>query len=229
MNWKILEKAAQQTDMAQPSDPGNRQYQDYLASRTAAWWAEAGVSPTEARALIRWLNQWKTRVSYATAESLASNAGTAASQLAPLRSAVLFDVDLDEEMWRRIRMAFDAYREAVGPTGAAKALHMMNPRLFVMWDDAIRGGYSVREDGIAYADIFLPLMQAEVREAVESFERDGLALDGAGGPGLEARCSAQWTRSLAKIVDEHNYWKFTRRLKAFWRLQPRRLLTKEPT
>lgn len=46
--------------------------------------------------------------------------------------------DADNEAWRHIKTTFEAFRSVCGQTGASKALSLLNPRLFVMWDTEIR-------------------------------------------------------------------------------------------
>jgi hypothetical protein len=43
-----------------------------------------------------------------------------------------------EDAWGRARNAFDVFAPECGQTGASKALSLLNPQLFVMWDTAIR-------------------------------------------------------------------------------------------
>jgi hypothetical protein len=42
-----------------------------------------------------------------------------------------------------VALLFDAFDATLGPVGAAKALHMLAPRFFPIWDDAIRNAYHV--------------------------------------------------------------------------------------
>jgi hypothetical protein len=44
----------------------------------------------------------------------------------------------DKEAWPIIRRVFARFKKPLGQTGASKALSLPNPRLFVMWDTAIR-------------------------------------------------------------------------------------------
>ena len=56
-------------------------------------------------------------------------------------------------------------------TDASKILHVLHPHLFVMWDRSIRRGTLGNEDlkdGKTYAEIFLPMMQSELDEAVRT-------------------------------------------------------------
>jgi len=44
----------------------------------------------------------------------------------------------DNNAWDLISRVFDQFRSLLGQTGASKALSLLNPELFVMWDTAIR-------------------------------------------------------------------------------------------
>ena len=44
----------------------------------------------------------------------------------------------DSSAWEVIIRVFDQFRNLLGQTGASKALSLLNPELFVMWDTAIR-------------------------------------------------------------------------------------------
>lgn len=44
----------------------------------------------------------------------------------------------DDAVWDSVGRVFDQFRALLGQTGASKALSLLNPELFVMWDTAIR-------------------------------------------------------------------------------------------
>jgi hypothetical protein len=44
----------------------------------------------------------------------------------------------DDDAWEKVELIFDQFRILLGQTGASKALSLLNPNLFVMWDTAIR-------------------------------------------------------------------------------------------
>jgi hypothetical protein len=44
----------------------------------------------------------------------------------------------DERVWVVVKPLFDEFSKVFGQTGASKALSLLNPRLFVMWDTRIR-------------------------------------------------------------------------------------------
>jgi len=93
-------------------------------------------------------------------------------------------------------------------TDASKILHTIIPNFFVMWDKRIRdetvqGG--VR--GAVYAFYFLPKMQGELKEAIETCMEDRrLTREDA----IKYICEKCDGKTLAKLVDEFNYMKYTK-------------------
>lgn len=89
-------------------------------------------------------------------------------------------------------------------TAAAKILHTIKPDLFVMWDSYIRPGYGALGLGDHYARSFMPRMQSLLRCAIDQSARaEHITQDEA----VERLC--QCGHTLAKVVDEYNYVKFT--------------------
>ncbi|MYC07180.1 MAG: hypothetical protein F4X57_08420 [Chloroflexi bacterium] len=98
-------------------------------------------------------------------------------------------------------------------TAASKILHAINPSLFIMWDDAIRGGYGLGSDtkGKGYAYRFLPRMQRLAEFAIRQVvENEGHSREDA----ISSLVSCG--NSLAKVLDEYNYVKFTKNNDAVW-------------
>ena len=77
----------------------------------------------------------------------------------------------DNTVWNLIERVFDLFRKRLGQTGASKALSLLNPELFVMWDTKIRKrlkrelipGIMNGESGRYYA-IFLQGIQKIIQE-----------------------------------------------------------------
>jgi hypothetical protein len=61
--------------------------------------------------------------------------------LATCRNRLISDMD-EEEMPTIIKM-FQAFETVLGPVGAAKALHLLAPGLFPLWDGAIAKAYDL--------------------------------------------------------------------------------------
>ena len=174
--------------------------------------------------VIRFLNRWKCRLP--CSDELAERIKKTHRQLVPLLGALEGETleDMDFEKMRSlgdeklknsdiIRRIFDKTSDmgtyGYRPVPASKLLHMINPKLFVMWDNNIGREYVPKLDGDHYAYEFLPRMQQEANEAIETFMKD-MGLDRiAAIKEIENR----YGRTLAKLVDEYNYIKHTRLIK----------------
>jgi len=187
-------------------------YDGYLSSRLLdPQELSTTVSLEEMRSLRLFLNQWRTH--YQTSPEEMLEAVTAVLPLLEqLQGEALLTVDLTSHSGgaapvRLIEQAYDAIYRA-GPraeyTGTSKILHCLNPALFVMWDSSIRKGYGVGGSPASYAQVFMPKMQALARQAVaEVMLAKGVWVDEA----LRELCACG--HSLAKVVDEFNYAKYT--------------------
>ncbi len=86
---------------------------------------------------------------------------------------------------------FDDFASVLGPTGAAKALHVLAPRFFPLWDNGIQKGYRIRRtDGEGYF-VFMLVTHDQC---------------------LELGGEAVWGDALVKRIDEYNYCRYTRKL-----------------
>lgn len=102
---------------------------------------------------------------------------------------------LDGNAWSNIRDVFDQFKGLLGQTGASKALSLLNPFLFVMWDTAIRKrlnkelikGISNGETGRHYLT-FLKGIQKIIREY-----------------DIKGKLPADKNYIIAKKVDEYHY------------------------
>lgn len=86
---------------------------------------------------------------------------------------------------KEIRHVFSTFSKIKGveQTGASKLLHLKNPKVFVMWDKYIREHYGFRRGDADDYFNFLKKMQ-EIFGASKVSSKD---------------------KTLAKLVDEHNY------------------------
>ena len=78
------------------------------------------------------------------------------STLEELEKYSLTKVDLDDTFINSsIKTLYRRFSEVFGATGASKALHLLLPRLIVMWDDTIRRSYGItRADDENYLIFF---------------------------------------------------------------------------
>ena len=216
MKWQQLVQAAAIYDRELDYD---RFYRSYLRDRDdREWWDDTGPSAADTRRLFLFLNQWKCRLPSGTDDvnRLRAAAASVARALAPVQHQSLTEVELDPTAKERVAEAFRLLLNAFAKknsTGASKAIHMYNRSLFVMWDQAIRAGYAVDATPESYAEVFLPRMQREAHEAVESIIADGRATPEEAVEMIESQCSGT---PLAKLVGQHNYCKFTLRAEELW-------------
>lgn len=101
---------------------------------------------------------------------------------------------------------FNKLARVVGSTGASKALHMLAPSFFVMWDNSIRERYGLKGDAESYFE-FLKRMRLEAREAVESYSRDRGINDYSRA---REELEKELEKPLLKVVDERNWLAFTK-------------------
>jgi len=183
----------------------------------------ANLSADDVDGLVLLVNRWRTRYP-SSADSRASLLAAFRSIVPNLQSLVgarLAGADFDGETGDHADAAFTAVVGAnprKGLTAASKFLHVVNPELFVMWDAFIRPGCGITSSPgelnppvSAYARVFLPRMQLIVRRVLREYaERHGVTV-----PEAEtALCPPGCT--LAKLVDEYNYARFTLRDPAVW-------------
>ena len=223
MHWESLVLASAIFRQRQPTY--DRLYLEYMSSRDeAAWYSEAGPNDVEIVRLLRFLNQWASR--HPSDADARARFKRAYIQVLPLLRALKGITLLDTAFGGGVVQGM-CVSEAVGSifetiagsgsryasTATSKILHVLHPSLFVMWDSAIRGGYAVDGRSNDYATRFLPRVQWQAREAVDSYISDGSADPAVAVQDLESLCGG---RLLAKLVDEYNYCKFTLRVDELW-------------
>ena len=223
MHWKSLALASE--IFRQREARYDRFYFDYMRSRDeAAWCSDTGPNDIQVLELFRFLNQWATR--HPSDADARARFKRAYLQVLPLLRA-LQGLGLLDTAFGGGAVQGMCVSEAVGSifeniagsgsryasTATSKILHVLHPSLFVMWDSAIRGGYAVDGRSSDYSTRFLPRVQRQGREAVDSYISDGRADPAVAAQDLERLCGG---RLLAKLVDEYNYCKFTLRVDELW-------------
>ena len=163
--------------------------------------------------LVEFLNRFLCRMNYSYVGELAPHLRNAVHFLNLLTSEDILHMDFNARV--EIEGNWVSYGEViekcyghllkcrgVGLTVASKILHTINPNLFVMWDGAIIDGYS-----LPYAGHFLPEMQRLAKCAVSQvIKEECLSRNDA------VESLAPCGNSLAKVLDEYNYVKFTKGL-----------------
>jgi len=196
----------------------NEAYDLHMEQRKLKQWELDGEpSDEEVASLIKFINGWATRYPSDphSQASLKKAYGHVLPRLKLLEGCDIVEARLDSqvangEMFSKtIQEVFETLAGAGTKhqwTGASKILHVLRPRLFVMWDTAIRGGYAVSESSEDYACLFLPRMQREVREAVGSYIMENNCGPRTAVQELEKRGGG---RPITKLLDEYNYCRFT--------------------
>ena len=178
--------------------------------------------------LVEFLDEWKCFPDAKAKKSVKSNLkerlprvlSDIESLLKPLEGSTVLtlkdDVDLLklEEAYTKLMSV-----KGVGHTISSKILHTIHPSLFIMWDTDIRNGYGFSNynsrgapaEGYVYR--FLPRMQRLAEYAIRQVQVK------------EKRSRVDATSSLknkdrpytlAKVLDEYNFMKFTRNNDAVW-------------
>jgi len=182
----------------------------------------AAVNPSRERhipPLFNWLRRWGCRQFAIADEEIAHKSlvtwwGVWRHRLPPVNRTLdaISDVGLDaiasayEEL--RGRQASWQHRttgrvtRTFGPAGAAKTLYAIRPNACSPWDEAIRAQFGLRDTGDGYRR-HLVRVRAELAEAVADIGPGGSAKQ---LPALLGRADS----SPAKLVDEHDWARFTR-------------------
>lgn len=131
-----------------------------------------------------------------------------------MKQAKLESIDLDShESRKKIEKIFDSVCDCswkYESTDSSKILHTILPDLLVMWDRKIRRGIlggEGRNWGGVYTDEFLPKMQAELKEAIETCMRKNALSRKDSIQYIRKACSSM---ALPKLLDEYNYMIYTR-------------------
>jgi len=130
-----------------------------------------------------------------------------------LQGKSILDINLDdEEVIDAIKRTYEAASiKYIGATAISKILHLLNPEIYVMWDEDIRMKYKVAKSVKGYLD-FLKQMKVEVKEALgEGVKEKGCSEKEI----VEEICrelpskklGQEYSRkTLAKLIDEYNWW-----------------------
>jgi hypothetical protein len=131
-------------------------------------------------------------------------------QLQPLARADFASVNFDQYR-EMISDSFDRLAAVNGVefTGAAKVLHLLNPRVFLMWDSAISGWHTPRAD---YHHLQV------VRSGFWTPPNYRFARSGTGYHDFLVYCQSRFSglvspsprKTLAKCIDEFNYCSITK-------------------
>ena len=175
------------------TDRGNRAYADFL---------DLPKGPDSATELVGLLNRWVCRLS--TAHAPGALAGWLRDHLAELEDVEALTIldpcvpERAEELGALHDGLIAAMRaggvKSMGDAAASKALHLLRPRLFVMWDKEIR-----RSAPEGYGAYVLQMHALALRLADEAPTDDVEAY-------LQERLGYDFRKTLAKYIDEYNWF-----------------------
>jgi len=187
-------------------------YDAYMAAKDpAAWFRSAQVPLKEGLFLFGWVHTWDRNFEGDLARILKIY-GDIFPDMKSLENESLIDIDFSTRNTKRVSLVFDSMASCCKSrryesTDASKMLHVIIPKLFVMWDDKIRSNLvDGRRDGKCYAEEFMPSMQRLLRQSLESYIQEN------GGDYENASNQISQLanyHTLAKLIDEFNYLRFT--------------------
>lgn len=203
MLWTQLQEA---TSLYEKLNGGNP-YEKYL---------ETIDNPTPEK--IKWfLNHWGIMRMHFEEDDIRKCIAKSENDLAIFKKCRIENAELSP-LKDSIISIFQKFQESTGSSVAAsKALHVLAPSFFVMCDNAIRAGYGC---GIKYDKsiirnetyyLFLVRTQRELKDAIQSYANSHSIknlVDASNA--LIKELQSDGRKSLAKIIDEYNFMKFTR-------------------
>ena len=192
------------------------------ACRGVDWGHLCDLSVDEVKTnVIGFLNKWKCRLPYT--DSLAKSIKEAHRDSIPFLSA-LEEVTIQDwkgddirevegrsltnsEILLRVFSRFVTIGEHFSYVATSKVLHFLEPKLVVMWDNTIASQYHTPMTAANYVYRFIPWMKRMVNEAIEMYSTDkGCSREEA----VLALNQYRPPKTIAKLLDEYNYMKFTR-------------------
>lgn len=187
------------------------------------------VSPDEFKAsVLTFLNEWggrHIRKDAEVASVLLTGLNVLHNKFQSLCNDTLMTVNFDHE-GKLVQEIFDCLRSIswdnrgplrtvtvhLGETFASKLAHVMNPALFVMWDDGIAWSLWQHRKIESLWDYvgFLKLMQEEANSVISDFQ----ASAGSEDPALflSNKFDYRITKPLTKFLDEYNWLRSQRNL-----------------
>jgi hypothetical protein len=159
--------------------------------------------------LIRFLNGWRCRVedSEEMAGQIRDAIGDALPLLNSLQSTSLRKIDLNEQKGEIAEITKLLGVKGFGPTCISKTLHVLNPALFLPWDQPMRDWFWEAQRSMWYAD-WLEYSQGIARHIDEDFERWQSKLSPEDYLSRKMKC--ELPKSLPKCIDEYLWIRITK-------------------
>lgn len=163
-------------------------------------------SKEDIKEILDFLNSWQCRIPKVDGEASIKRAiGNMAKSVSDLMDCELGS--LDEDRLKIIKKIFasisseEAGKRTIGPTAASKIMHILLPKICVMWDDGISSHYGFAHNAEGYIR-FLSEMK-ELRTVVLD---DYTRRYGADEQNAEKRiCDKLKKKYFTKLIDEYNY------------------------
>ena len=187
------------------------------------WYSNTVSNPTP-KAIVSFLTRWgRMRMSFdpVKIEKSIEAAKNALGTLSPY----IFETVMLQQIRSEIVSAFQHILNGTrSPVAASKTLHVLRPRLFVMWDTAIRTAYGcgdyMEPSSLSLGDtyyVYLSRVQRCVKEALILYSKDRAipSLDLATEK-LKTELYKAGEKPLTKIVDEYNFLKYTKGREELW-------------
>ena len=101
-----------------------------------------------------------------------------------------------------------------GPTATSKTLHIINPNLFTMWDDAIRLYYWIQNHEINDSGKGYCLFEIEIKKIADNLISECRERFGNNDPAsmISERLNINPPHSITKFIDEFNWLAYKREL-----------------
>jgi hypothetical protein len=188
-------------------------YDGYMKLKKWQSWMNPDLPVDEIRKLFNFIKSWD-RFFRGDVELFRGIYREICPSIQELKDERIEDTKFAEELKIKVRDVFDKTANCTGvgryeSTDASKILHTILPNFFVMWDDDIKEGIvQGRARGAAYAFYFLPKVQQDLREAIRTCMEER-KLDRTDA--IRYICEKCDRKTLAKLADEYNYMKYTKK------------------
>ena len=220
MNYRTLLKAHKKFIK---SEPRYFFYDGYMNSKGDFWCKNGNVHEYEIKKLRYFIRSWDPHF-LGNVKKLNQCFKQIHSDIKELKNKSIDQIDLENEKTKRcIEKIFNlaarcGKKNRSERTDASKIIHTILPKLFVMWDKAIRNGIWRKQKklgwkkpknekftGTEYAFYFLPLMQKAANDVIKSYEKEH---PGARKKTINEIKVERSNYTLAKLLDEYNYVKY---------------------
>lgn len=222
MDWNDFSRIIDIHIKKYPNDPN---YFDWLNNGVWGNWRKGSLTEKDVNIIIEFLKNWKMgrvlgkiRKKVGNENFISSNIELAekTSSLFGLSNNYEFNYEVLNftELRSLVIELFSDISHLLKSTSASKILHMVNPNLFIMWDEKIRNYWGCEENENGYMN-FLIRMNLEYRELINNFAKiEQLSIAEADKNFLQ-NLNQRIERNIpiTRWVDIYNWTKFTRKEK----------------